>query len=82
MKALAAGKPIVSVNWLNELKNKKSMIDPFEFLLKDTVGEKKYQFNLAKTLDEVKKNGPLLRNHSVLVTPNCSTSPDVLKGIF
>lgn len=80
MCALAAGKPIVSIDWLNELKTKKSIIDPFEFLLKDAAGEKKYQFNLANTLGEVRKNGCLFRNHSILVTPNCNTSPDVLKG--
>ncbi len=82
MCALAAGRPIVSTKWLDELKTKKSMIDPFQFLLKDRVGEKKYKFNLAKTLAEVRKNGSLFRNHSILVTPNCSPDPDVLKGKF
>lgn len=80
MCALASGKPIVSVDWLDALKKKKSMIDPFQHLLKDVDGEKKYKFNLAKTLSAVKKNGGLFRNHSILVTPNTNPSPDILKG--
>lgn len=82
MCALANGKPIVSVNWLEALKKKKSMIDPFEHLLKDADGEKKYKFNLAKTLSHVRKNGGLFRNHSILVTPNTNPSPDILKGNY
>lgn len=80
--AVAAGKPIVSIEWLNELKTKKSIVDPFKFLLKDAVGEKKYRFDLAKTLDKVQENGGLCRNHSILITPNTTPSPDILKGKF
>lgn len=82
MCALAAGRPIVSIDWLNELKKKKSMVDPYKFLLKDEAGEKKYRFNLEKTLGKVRENGCLFRNHSVLVTPNCDPSPDILKGML
>lgn len=81
MCALAMGKPIVSMLWLDELKRQKSMIDPFGFLLNDPNGEAKYKFSLAKTLDKVQKNGGLFQNHSILVTPNTNPPPDVLKGI-
>lgn len=80
MCAVAAGKPIVSIDWINAMKAKNSMIDPFEYVLKDAAGEKKYQFNLVKTLDNVRKNGGLCRNHSIFVTPGTSPSPDILKG--
>lgn len=82
MCALAMGKPIVSMRWLDELKRKKSMIEPFDFLLSDKTGEEKYKFSLAKTLGDVQKNGGLLQNHSVLVTPNTTPAPDILKGKF
>lgn len=76
------GKPIVSMRWLDELKRKKTMIEPLDFLLNDKNGEEKYKFSLAKTLEDVQKNGGLLKNYSVLVTPNTTPAPDILKGIF
>lgn len=82
MCALANGKPIVSVKWLDALKKKKSMIDPMEHLLKDAEGEKKYKFNLATTLSKVRKNGLLFRDHSIFVTPSTKPAPDILKGKF
>jgi len=80
MCAVAAGKPIVSIEWLNTMKTKKIMVDPFESILKDVAGEKKYQFNLGETLRKVQQNGGLFRGHSIFVTPNTSPSPDILKG--
>lgn len=82
MCALAAGKPIVSINWLEALQKNKSMIDPFKFLLNDKGGEEKYKFSLAKTLSKVAESGGIFRDHSVLVTPNTSPSPEIFKGKF
>ncbi|KAJ6641704.1 Mediator of DNA damage checkpoint protein 1, partial [Pseudolycoriella hygida] len=82
MCALASGKPIVALSWLNEMKKRKSVVDPFEFLLNDPDGEKKYKFSLAKTLGEVRKHGGLFQNHSVLVTPSTTPPPEILKDII
>lgn len=80
MCALAAGKPIVSTKWLDALKTEKTMLDPFDFLLDDAAGEKKYKFKLADTLNKVVENGGLYKNYSILVTPNTEPKPDILKG--
>lgn len=79
MCALACGKPIVSTAWLKALQQTKSRVDPMRFLLKDDEGEKKYNFCLAKTVGESAKKG-LFRHYSILVTPNTTPGPDVLKG--
>lgn len=82
MCALASGKPIVSLKWLEALKKGETIPDPFKYLLNDKDGEKKYKFSLAKTIREVGKSGGLFRNHSILVTPNTSPGSEIFKGNF
>lgn len=69
----------MSLDWIHALRDKKTWLDPLQFLLKDEEGEKHYNFSLSNTLT-LAQSKKLFANCSISVTPNTSIRPDLLKG--
>lgn len=79
LSAIVGGKPIISTEWLNALKQSGDWLNPLNYLLKDEEGEQFYNFNLSNTLASA-TNNKLFANYSILVTTHTRTSPELLKG--
>lgn len=79
LSAVVSGKPILSIDWLHALEEKKVWLEPLNYVLKDDEGEKEYGFQLSDAIMKA-NNKRLFENYSILVTAHTAISPDLLKG--
>lgn len=77
--AMAKGIPIVSTDWLLEIKDKDyKIIDTDPFILQDPSAQTRFKFDLRKSLEAARQT-PLLKNHIVYVTKSVVPPPDEIK---
>lgn len=79
MSALAAGIPVVSMDWVKKLPRSRNQVN--DFLLNDAAGEKKFKFNLKKCYELTRKNGPIFANKKILASPSVKPSPTEIRTI-
>lgn len=76
---MARGVPIISENWLREMKKIEKFIPYEEFVLSDSKSEKRYKFVLSQVLAAAREK-QLYQNYSILVTEN--TLPEELSSKY
>ncbi|KAK7793145.1 hypothetical protein R5R35_011020 [Gryllus longicercus] len=74
------GKPIVTPDWIKQSHLSGSFLDPWNFIVKDKEAEKKFKFQLQKSLKEASAK-KLLDGYSVFATPSVKPPPTEMKGI-
>lgn len=74
---MGRGTPIVSESWISECAKQRNYVDPNDFILKDTVSEKRYKFDLAESL-AASREKPIFANMSFVVTDNTKPLPHEL----
>ena len=57
----------------------KTFIDPYAHIIEDIEIEKKYGFNMKKSIDLAAKS-PLLSNYKIYATKSCQPAPKEIKG--
>jgi len=81
--ALAMRSYILSEKWAIASADAKNLLPEKDFLLKDKVGEEKYNVDLARALRLSKQNkGRLLQGHTFYVTPRVSIDTKLLKNVI
>ncbi|RKP17616.1 BRCT domain-containing protein [Rozella allomycis CSF55] len=79
---LASGKPIVSLNWVNESKKAGKFIgNPSSFYIKDPVNEKKFDFKLSESIEQAKKTR-IFNGMKFYVTKETKAPQNDLKSII
>ncbi|XP_008179404.1 probable serine/threonine-protein kinase DDB_G0282963 isoform X2 [Acyrthosiphon pisum] len=81
LSAIAKGCPIVNANWLKHSYTVKMFQDVDDFIIADKDAERKYNFQLKKSLAKAKTKR-LLDGYNVLVTPSVKPSPQEMKVII
>ncbi|CAL4121208.1 unnamed protein product, partial [Meganyctiphanes norvegica] len=81
MAVLGRGRPIVSSEWLNASKLARNFTDPWSYLVVHKEAEKKWNFQLKKTLKSASSN-PLFEGYSLYVTKSVKPPPDQMKEII
>ncbi|XP_045773514.1 mediator of DNA damage checkpoint protein 1-like isoform X2 [Maniola jurtina] len=76
--AIGLGKPIVGPDWVQVCSDTNMIVDPWQYILVDEVSERKFKFNLHRTL--VGKRD-FLKGYNVSCTPNVVPRPPELKLI-
>lgn len=79
LSVIALGIPIISENWLREMKETGKLMPYDKFALLDSRAEKRYKFVLSDTLASARKN-PLYHKYSILVTANTRPGPEELSS--
>lgn len=79
LSAMSLGVPIITENWLTEMKKTGQMMPFDEFALCDSSYEKRYKFVLSETLEAARKKA-LYTNYSILLTANTKPRPEDLSG--
>ncbi|GLH10396.1 Uncharacterized protein GBIM_15347 [Gryllus bimaculatus] len=75
------GKPIVTPDWIKQSHLSGSFLDPWNFIVKDKEAEKKFKFQLQKSLKEASAK-KLLDGYSVFATPSVKPPPTEMKGVM
>ncbi|XP_034833055.1 myb-like protein X [Maniola hyperantus] len=65
--AVGLGKPIVGPNWVQACADTNMIVDPWLYILKDEVTERRFKFNLQQTLVGKRE---FLKGYNVSCTPN------------
>eukprot|EP00873_Tetraselmis_striata_P023892 jgi/Tetstr1/444156/TSEL_032051.t2 len=81
--ALAAGRPIVDVRWLDACKKQRQFVAVEPFLLKDEAAEKEHSFSIAGAYDAARQ-GLLLAGRKVFFAPKLlkeERNPGQLKAL-
>lgn len=76
--AIAKGIPIVGQTYLEVIKTHQEFVDPWDYILEDREMEKRFKFNLKKTLT-VAKQTKIFQDYSVIVTPSTKPPPEELQ---
>ncbi|KAI8812066.1 hypothetical protein BJ742DRAFT_79594 [Cladochytrium replicatum] len=79
--AVNRGVHIVNPQWLTRSIEKGRFADVRQFTVKDTVSEQQYGFKLQKSLEKAKNGERLFDDVQIVVTPNLSPTPDVVRRI-
>lgn len=76
--AIAKGIPIVGQPYLDATNAKQDFVDPWDYILQDLEMERRFKFNLKKSLT-LARESKLLQDYSVIVTPSTKPPPDELQ---
>uniref|UniRef100_A0A2A4JIH5 Mediator of DNA damage checkpoint protein 1 n=1 Tax=Heliothis virescens TaxID=7102 RepID=A0A2A4JIH5_HELVI len=76
--AVGLGRPIVGPGWVQACVDTHIVVDPWLYLMKDESAEKRFQFNLQKTLSS-KRN--FLKGYNVSSTPSVQPNATEMKLI-
>ncbi|KAL9043241.1 MAG: hypothetical protein Q9214_003568 [Letrouitia sp. 1 TL-2023] len=80
--ALARAPMVISTDFIDECLAENERLDPQEYKLHDTAGEKRLGFKLDDALQKAKSNkGHLLRGMSIFCTENIQSGFDIYKSI-
>ncbi|XP_014661452.1 PREDICTED: mediator of DNA damage checkpoint protein 1-like isoform X2 [Priapulus caudatus] len=77
----ARGRPIVNRKWLENSNSAGMFLDHTPHLVKDSQAEKKFKFNLARTLSAAADRG-LFTGYNIHVTPGVVPTPDQMGEII
>lgn len=80
LSAIARGLPIVSVSWFDAFDQK---LDPNieKYLIHDSDSENKYHFSLRGSMEDIQRNGPVLKDYLVICSPSTKPHPNEIKQI-
>ncbi|XP_055613334.1 uncharacterized protein LOC129759826 [Uranotaenia lowii] len=78
--AIGKGIPIVGQPYLDLVQSERRFVDPWEHILQDQDMERRFKFNLKKSLT-LAREAKLFQDYSVFVTPSTKPPPDELKLI-
>ncbi|CAB3227810.1 unnamed protein product [Arctia plantaginis] len=76
--AVGLGRPIVGPDWVQACVDTRMIVDPWLYLVKDDAAEKRFQFNLERTLSG-KRN--FLNGYNVSSTPSVQPNASEMKLI-
>ncbi|XP_075977075.1 uncharacterized protein LOC142977204 [Anticarsia gemmatalis] len=76
--AVGLGRPIVGPSWVQACADTRMIVDPWLYLVKDEAAEKRFQFNLERTLNG-KRN--FLEGYNVSSTPSVQPNATEMKLI-
>ena len=77
--AVGLGVPIVSPQWLEKSLHQGKFLDPWQHLLDDVEGQKRFSFDLAASLHAASEN-PFLSGWIFHATPNVLPPPSQMQG--
>ncbi|XP_051142178.1 uncharacterized protein LOC127259073 [Andrographis paniculata] len=80
LEAIALGKPVVTHSWLESCDQAGYMVDEKNYILRDEKKEKEIRFNMSVSLTHACQQ-PLLKDRTILMTPNVKPSMDVITGL-
>ncbi|CAH2053114.1 unnamed protein product [Thlaspi arvense] len=69
LEAIAAGKPVVTTQWLESIDQVNIYVDEDLFILRDSKKEREFGFNMGVSLARARQY-PLLQGKKVFITPN------------
>ncbi|KAI0839852.1 BRCT domain-containing protein [Hypoxylon sp. FL0890] len=76
LRNLSKGATIVSSSWIEDCLDKKQLLDPQDYILKDEENEKKFGIKLATSVRRARQNkGKLLWNIPIYCTNNIKNGP-------
>lgn len=78
--AIAKGIPIVGQAYLEATEAHRDFVDPWDYILQDHEMERRFKFNLKKSL-ALAKEAKIFQNYSVIVTPSTKPPPEELQLI-
>lgn len=81
LSAIALGMPIISEEWLSEMKKRQHYVAYDDFCLRDKVSENRFKFDLKKSLAAARVK-LLFANYSILVTANTRPPPTELESKY
>ncbi|KAI2472809.1 BRCT domain-containing protein [Annulohypoxylon bovei var. microspora] len=77
LRNLSKGATIVSSSWIEQCLDKKELLDPQDFILKDKENEEKFGIKLVNSVRRARENaGKLLWNTPIYCTNNIKNGPD------
>ncbi|KAI1100607.1 BRCT-containing protein [Jackrogersella minutella] len=77
LRNLSKGATIVSSSWIEQCLDKRELLDPQDYILKDTENEEKFGIKLAISVQRARANqGKLLWNIPIYCTSNIKNGPD------
>ncbi|XP_063700874.1 mediator of DNA damage checkpoint protein 1-like isoform X2 [Culicoides brevitarsis] len=80
LSALSMGLPIVTDEWLKAFPTKLDY-NIEKYLINDSISEDKYKFSLRGSLEDIQKNGAILKDFTIICSPNTKPVPDEVKLI-
>ncbi|KAG6553928.1 hypothetical protein Mapa_004845 [Marchantia paleacea] len=80
LEAMAAGKPVITAEWLDNCLEAQSFVNEQAYILKDTRKEDEMGFCMVSTLNAAQQR-PLLQDIRVYITPGTSPGPEALARI-
>ncbi|KDB24439.1 hypothetical protein H109_03728 [Trichophyton interdigitale MR816] len=83
LNALAHAPVIINSNFITDCLEKKELLDPNDYILKDKASEKKYNFTLEKARQRAKKNEQkLLSGHTIYCTDKINGGIEAFQAII
>jgi hypothetical protein len=79
LAVMAAGKPVVTVTWLESCAQASCFLEEKRFTLEDEKKEKELGFSMVSTLSAA-QHKPLLQGIRVFITPQTNPKPEVVAG--
>ncbi|XP_048005319.1 uncharacterized protein LOC125241064 isoform X6 [Leguminivora glycinivorella] len=76
--AVGLGRPIVGPEWVQACADTNTIVDPWQFLIKDSQAERRFQFSLERTL---KSRRNFLEGYHVSATPSVLPTAQEMKLI-
>ncbi|XP_047998181.1 uncharacterized protein LOC125235627, partial [Leguminivora glycinivorella] len=76
--AVGLGRPIVGPEWVQACADTNTIVDPWQFLIKDSQAERRFQFSLEKTL---KSRRNFLEGYHLSATPSVLPTAQEMKLI-
>ncbi|BBN00447.1 hypothetical protein MPTK1_1g29270 [Marchantia polymorpha subsp. ruderalis] len=80
LEAMAAGKPVITAEWLDNCLEAQGFVNEQAYILKDTRKEDEMGFCMVSTLNAAQQR-PLLQDIRVYITPGTSPGPEALARI-
>ncbi len=79
--AIAAGKHIVSMKWIDECKKAKQILPAEDYILEDHQAQDQYGFKLRESLEKARKTS-LFSGYRFYITASCRPSKADMKDVL